>query len=355
MIETGTDFYSSIGPINLLNEYASRTVGLILSVYQEGKLVRNFIHGKIYKNSEVTISNDILVHLGSNTKAFTSALILLAHLDSKLNLSDSVSSWFSLGNFKIDPKITIRHLLKHESGLMRDIPKEYWSEVYRADFKIDNFLDRHGQLLLNPSTDRSDKYHYSNLGYALLGHILEKAYQKSFKEILSDLLFSTLGIDAFILGDESKQLSDECLLTRTWPHVKSDDQLIAIDPKIERSDNPRLYQSASNLLLSHNNWIKFFGIYKDRRFQSVQNIIKRDLLNPHFENYSIGGWFVKTHPLHGEIWSHSGANGGNSSFARCYKDHDTILLVNFNSHDDDLMSNLVELMDSEIREKILGK
>lgn len=337
-----------------LTDLSRRTVGAVISVYSEGKLLRYFAQGKIYKDSENIISNDTLVHLGSNTKAFTSALIIIAHLDGVLNLHDPVSKWVDIEGFNRNETITLKHLLKHESGLRKDIPNHLWSNVYDSSFIAEDFLKKNQHELFNEANSKNSNYSYSNIGYAFLGLILEKSYQKSYKDILKDNLFTLLGINHFILGDDHESLTDETIKLRTWPHIKNESKLLAINPSLERSDNPNFYQSSTNLLLSHNDWIKFFKVYKDREFQSVQNIIKRDFMNPHFEDYSLGGWFVKMDPLHGELWTHSGANGGNSSFARFYKDRDIVLLINFNSYDNDLMDKYIDVMDREIRDNILG-
>jgi CubicO group peptidase (beta-lactamase class C family) len=138
--------------------------------------------------------------LGSLTKQFTAALILLMQQDGKLNINDPVSKYLPDAP-KAWEKITVANLLGHTSGIPNFTSfKEFgawaasahtWEEEY-AFFK-DKPLD------FEPGT----KYDYSNSNYEVLGGILEKVSGKKYGDLLRERLFAPLGMnDSGLDNDE---------------------------------------------------------------------------------------------------------------------------------------------------------
>jgi CubicO group peptidase (beta-lactamase class C family) len=138
--------------------------------------------------------------LGSITKQFTAALVLLMQQDGKLNINDPVSKYLPDAPKAWD-KITVANLLGHTSGIPNFTSlKEFgawaasahtWDEEY-AFFK-DKPLD------FEPGA----KFSYSNSNYEVLGGILQKVSGKSYGDLLRERLFAPLGMnDSGLDGDE---------------------------------------------------------------------------------------------------------------------------------------------------------
>jgi CubicO group peptidase (beta-lactamase class C family) len=143
---------------------------------------------------EWNISNtpDTKFRLGSVTKQFTAALVLLMQQEGKLNINDPVSKYLP-DTPKAWDKITVANLLGHTSGIPNFTSfKEFgawaasahtWEEEY-AFFK-DKPLD------FEPGT----KFSYSNSNFEVLGGILEKVSGKKYGELLRERIFSPLGMN----------------------------------------------------------------------------------------------------------------------------------------------------------------
>ncbi|MGA7524215.1 MAG: serine hydrolase [Acidobacteriaceae bacterium] len=143
---------------------------------------------------------DTKFRLGSLTKQFTAALVLLMQQDGKLNINDPVSKYLPDAP-KAWEKITLANLLGHTSGIPNFTNfKEFgvwaasphtWPEEY-AFFK-DKPLD------FEPGT----KFSYSNSNFEVLGGILEKVSGEKYGDLLRERIFGPLGMnDSGLDSDE---------------------------------------------------------------------------------------------------------------------------------------------------------
>lgn len=130
--------------------------------------------------------------IGSITKQFTAAAILILHQRGQLDLNDRITEY--LPDYPMDPgdRITIHQLLSHTSGLPNytDFPEvldHLTSNMNPADI-IATFRDR--PLLFEPGTD----FAYSNSGYILLGAIIESVSGQSYEAFLHKEIFKPLGM-----------------------------------------------------------------------------------------------------------------------------------------------------------------
>jgi len=161
-----------------------------------------------YKNLESKNHNSALTrfNLGSIMKDFTSVLVLQQVEANNLNLDDTLSK-FKLGfPEEIASRITVRHLLRHESGFADIFTAEYRENQLNFD-SIDKKLTllRDKPLLFEPGTDSR----YSNYGYIVLGAILEKVTNIKFHELLRANVFEVLDLkhSQFFVDSSSKNQS----------------------------------------------------------------------------------------------------------------------------------------------------
>ena len=144
-------------------------------------------------NLEWEIPNTIATkfRLGSITKQFTAASILLLEERGKLKVADQVKTHIPDAPSAWDG-ITIYHLLTHSSGIpnftsMPDYPKlrPFASPVAKT---LEAFRDK--PLDFAPG----EKMSYSNSGYLVLGHIIEKVAGTSYSAFVKENIFSPLGM-----------------------------------------------------------------------------------------------------------------------------------------------------------------
>jgi CubicO group peptidase (beta-lactamase class C family) len=127
--------------------------------------------------------------LGSVTKQFTAAAILLLEERGKLKTDDPVKKFMSDAPTAWE-KITIYHLLTHTSGIpnFTSFPDYPSQKPFAAtpEKLVARFRDK--PLDFQPG----EKWSYSNSGYILLGYVLEKASGESYEKFLQENIFGPL-------------------------------------------------------------------------------------------------------------------------------------------------------------------
>ncbi|HTX38884.1 MAG TPA: serine hydrolase domain-containing protein [Bryobacteraceae bacterium] len=129
--------------------------------------------------------------LGSVTKQFTAASILLLEERGKLHVTDPVKKYLPDAPAAWD-KMTIFHVLTHTAG----IPNFTGFPDY---MKLAPFPTTPAGLVarfLNKPLDfePGEKWSYSNSGYVLLGYLLEKITGESYQKFLRENIFTPLGM-----------------------------------------------------------------------------------------------------------------------------------------------------------------
>lgn len=124
----------------------------------------------------------------SITKTFTAASLLQLRDAGKLDLEDPLSRHLPEAAHGTP---TLRRLLSHASGLQREPPGAVWETLeFPGEQEL---LERLGEVeqVLPPST----AWHYSNLAYALLGHVVTRVSGQPFPEYVRERLFAPVGLE----------------------------------------------------------------------------------------------------------------------------------------------------------------
>ena len=171
-------------------------------VARRGKIVGEFYRGKLSPLPDAkNVTPTTLFHLTSIGKPMTAAAVMLLVESGELSLDDSVAALLpGLGGDGRDA-ITLRHLLSHTSGLPQDPGPEIW-EGLPAD------ADTHTQLRNYPRSKLAvpvgSKVEYSNVGYGLLGLLVEAVSGQSFPLFVRERLFIPAGMsDAHLPAPEA--------------------------------------------------------------------------------------------------------------------------------------------------------
>lgn len=172
-----------------------RLPGLSLAVVDDQEVVWTAGYGFADVEREIPATPDTLYRLGSITKLFTATAILQLRDAGALDLDDPVRRhlpWFAVENpFPGSPEITVEHLLTHTSGLPRETTIPYWTTHEFPDLAALQETLPSLRLLTPPG----QSYRYSNLGMALLGHVVEAASGKPYADYLREAIFAPLGMD----------------------------------------------------------------------------------------------------------------------------------------------------------------
>jgi CubicO group peptidase (beta-lactamase class C family) len=179
----------------LLDDYAQAEFkikdfnGTVL-VMQKGKTIYKKAFGLADREWNVANTVNTKYRIGSVTKQFTAACILLLAEQGKLNFDDKLSKY--IPNYPKGDSITTHMLLNHTSGIKNytDIP-EFWPKAI-LPLSHDSMI----ALFKNKPLDFSpgSKWNYSNSGYFLLGVIVEKASGKNFSDYLLENVIKKAGL-----------------------------------------------------------------------------------------------------------------------------------------------------------------
>lgn len=181
-------------------------VGIVVGVIDP--LGRRVIaHGSFGKGDPRPLAGNTLFEVGSVTKVFTALLLTGMAERAELAVDDPAAQYLPAGVTlpqRGGRQITLIDLATHTSGLPR-LPPNFspkdGSNPY-ADFTV---ADLYGALSSYELTrDIGTQFEYSNLGFGLLGHVLERCAGRRFAELLRDRIFTPLG-----MADTAISLTDD--------------------------------------------------------------------------------------------------------------------------------------------------
>lgn len=134
---------------------------------------------------------------GSSTKTITATCILTLVEEGQLSLDDAIEAWV-LGFDHIDPQITIRQLLRHQSGLYDILQNpDFNSSMNQFPNQVWTLEEAIGTFIKAPVFAPGTSWGYSNTNYILLGYIIEQVTGKAFQDVLQERFFQTLGLSSY--------------------------------------------------------------------------------------------------------------------------------------------------------------
>jgi len=280
---------------SLDTELIRRDFSGVVLVAQNDDILFNKAYGR--KNSQENGFNDIdtVFDMGSITKQFTAAGILKLEMQNELSVSDSLSKYFdAVPNDK--KNITIHQLLTHSSGLVGGIGGDY--ETITEEEFLDQVFDSE---LISPV---GESFNYSNVGYSLLGLIIEKASGIDYESFLNLEIFepSNMSHSGYIIPDWLQDEVANGYLNGVENNKPNEENWSDDGPYLNLKANGGILTRASDLLL----WS-----------QSIMNNTVLDeaatskYLFPHFqptnlyESYGYG-WGIENNDSENKLVVHGG-------------------------------------------------
>ncbi|MFY1687257.1 serine hydrolase domain-containing protein [Plantactinospora sp. WMMB782] len=125
--------------------------------------------------------------IGSVTKTFTAVLVLQCRDDGLLDLDDPIGAYLDV---PAHAELTVRRLLSHTSGVQREPYGDIWDTLHTPE--LAGFLAdlARAERVLPPAR----RFHYSNLGVALLGQAVARLRGGGWAEVLADRVLTPLGL-----------------------------------------------------------------------------------------------------------------------------------------------------------------
>ncbi len=172
----------------------------VISIVQENKSIFQGEFGFADKANEIPNKINTRFGTASAGKVFVATAILRLVEQNTINLDTTIGEILKFDLKEIDPKITIRQLLNHTSGI-----PDYFDESVMDDYEelwidIPNYRIRKSSDLIPLFIDkpmmypRGERFQYNNTGYVVLGLIIEEITGKPFDVYLQETIFNKCGM-----------------------------------------------------------------------------------------------------------------------------------------------------------------
>ncbi|MCK8481510.1 serine hydrolase domain-containing protein [Psychroserpens algicola] len=303
-------------------ELMARDFSGVVLVAQNDEILFNKAYGR--KNSQENGFNDIntVFDMCSITKQLTAAGILKLEMQNELTVNDSLSKYFdAVPNDKED--ITIHQLLTHSSGLLNGIGGDY-DTITEEEFLEQVF----NSALISPV---GEQFNYSNVGYSLLGLIIEKVSEMDYESFLNSQIFqpSNMYHTGYVIPDWQEDEVANGYLNSVENNKPNEENWSDNGPYLNLKANGGILTRANDLLL----WS-----------QSIMNNTVLDeattskYLFPHFQPTNIYdsygyGWGIENHDSENKLVLHGGASDLFTSDVWIYPNKGITIIVLSNEFD----------------------
>jgi len=161
-----------------------------VAIVKDGKIAYLQAYGEARLDPRLPAQPEMRYSIGSISKQFTAAAILMLAEEGKLSLDDPVSKYvpgLTRGN-----EVTIRELLSHTSGYQDFWPQDYVPPLMLKPVSAEAIMDQWARKPLD--FDPGTKWQYSNTNYVIAGAIVEKVSGMPLWTLLGNRVFTPLGM-----------------------------------------------------------------------------------------------------------------------------------------------------------------
>lgn len=275
--------------------------------------------------------------IGSVSKTFVAATVLLLAEDGLVSLEDPLSRWVT--GFSSDP--TLAQMLNHTSGLGEYLFDDALQSTLHEPHDASELLDlaRSKPIARLPG----ERFEYSNTNYLAMSSVIEAATGVPWQRVVRERLLDPLGLeDTFVYGFEE---TPAFAAGHEWDGAAYTDVTLAMHPTVASSAGC-FVSSAPDLL----RWTE--ALYGGRVLSESSLAAMNDLYRvPHahdggvYEGAFIGlGNFIETDDTFGEVWGHAGGLPGFGTNMRYLEREDRVLVVLVNGTDAAADPNPIEAL-----------
>jgi CubicO group peptidase (beta-lactamase class C family) len=161
-----------------------------IAIVKDGQIAYVKAYGDARLEPKMPATPQMRYSIGSISKQFTAAAILILQEQGKLSLDDKVGKYvpdLTRGN-----EVTIRQLLSHTSGYSDYWPQDYVMPGMLKPTNAQQIMDAWAKKPLD--FDPGTKWQYSNTNYVIAGVIVEKVARMPLLQFLQQRVFTPLGI-----------------------------------------------------------------------------------------------------------------------------------------------------------------
>jgi D-alanyl-D-alanine carboxypeptidase len=297
----------------------SNIPGMAIVVIKDGLVLEMKGYGYADRKNQISVSANTRFPIGSVSKQFTAAAVMLLVEEGKLDLDAPIRKYLTDLPAAWQP-LTLRQLLNHTSGISEE---NSWKAKTPQDII----------KVANPKLDfpAGEAWSYSNTGFIVAGLIIEKASGQSYRDFIHDRIFAPLG-----MNNTQAQLSQVTNLA-----------VGLTERGVESSDFSQWQWAgaAGNIISTATDmakWLQALDQGKLLKPTSYQELwAEAKLKNGRSEPYGLG-WGIGNFNSHGST-THGGAVAGYASGLARYPDDRLNIIV---------LTNNVEAVGSQIASTI---
>lgn len=191
-------------------------IGVVMAVSNN-----EIIHAKGYGKAQDSIPNNVETkfHVASITKQFTAAAIMQLVEEGKVNLESSINE-FLPEKYRSDKwkEVNIHHLLTQTSGIEDYALTRDYYEVEKG-FCLGNTVDGMLREAMEKETsfEPGSKFSYSNIGYTLLGQVIEYSTGKTYHRYMQKNVFEPMGMNnSYIHNTSNYSVANDEAIGYRW-------------------------------------------------------------------------------------------------------------------------------------------
>ena len=306
----------------------NRLTGANIALYDNEKIIYSFNFGYANKAQKRKSTNDSLYMIGSNTKVMTALGIFKLMEDGVLSLDDDIRKFIPEFEIKSEfeyESITIENLLMHRAGLQCDL----------FDLILDRNRDFHetvDELKNTYLTEKPGKmFAYSNVGYTVLGIIIERASGQTYQDYIEKVIAKPLGIKIHFLQTDAERTPFSSTISLSYDKKGNEveDKLFTMLP------------AGSNTYISMNDFVKFGQIFlnKDNTIFKKETLELMETLNvsePLDREIAMAGYCLAPNAFNlgknmGKVLGHGGSTICHHSFFSYIPDRNVGVMVMTNN------------------------
>lgn len=284
--------------------------GIVAATLENGKIIAIGAAGVRKQGTDIPITVDDKLHIGSCTKAMTAVLMATLVQDKLLDWNTTLADAFpDLSDMMHADytSVTITQLLGHRAGLPAN--PSWWQGTQGSDVVAQRAELVKRLLSKPPQRKPGTTFMYSNLGYVVAGAIAEKITGKAWEALMQERVFVPLQIISAGFGPPSVDRATD----QPWGHGR---QVFQVTPL--QLDNPPLLGPAGRVHLTIRDWARFVSVLlpanPDEPYLLTSDSLQR-LLTPlpavegdRERDYALG-WHVTQRPSEsGRSLTHAGSN-----------------------------------------------
>jgi CubicO group peptidase (beta-lactamase class C family) len=196
----------------MLTPYLARydLPALAAAVVQEGKIIARGAVGTRRAGAAIPVTLNDRFNIGSDTKAMTALLAAMLVEENKLRWDSTVAEVFPELSATMTPglrRVTLEQLLSHTSGIPPD--NQALENLITKSLSQEGNLDEMRYWLVQQWSKKplaakpGAKFAYANMNLVLAGAMLERLTGKTWEELITERIFTPLGLETAGLGAQS--------------------------------------------------------------------------------------------------------------------------------------------------------